>query len=773
MAQMQFTIDNFNQSSSWVGYQEDRGTYYSTPTTATANKTFSLPGLPANAILDAATLYSSLGKPYTGAAIRKIDGVTYSSETQKDVLAKLQALNGNYANGVSFEYRFKANGGQGTTSISGIPHSSSLAWRNNTLTVTYHLPASTFTTSPSTSVNVDTNVTVTITPADAGYSHKVIRSIGSNSATTTLAAGTNSTTIQFPASWIPNATSATGTIKVETYSGSTKMGEASETMTVEVPNTAPYLPTITLPNPEHIRDYASGASLPSDWPFTKGKSKAKLNGTCAPGNGSTIKSVVVSNGASGNAVLDGGAYTFTTGFLSPSGTYPVNVTYRMTVTDNRNRTAYAEKTITVHDYKPPACSTSSAARCDSEGNLLHNGTYIRVDPFFVVSSADGKNSYQAWAEYRQLPSGSWLGETAITHGTPAIIGGGNVNPSNSYEVRIRLRDELYPGVTEATKYITIGTEQHVATAINDTHVCLFGMALEEHPGFEIGNDQPLWLYGQSIGVPSNPNLLINGDFQVWQRGTSFSGIVYTADRWCGAVGVGVTVTKYNGRLRIQTSSNWGLVGQYIENPQRLSGLTVTLSAKVYSSNNQMRLGIDYTRSGVRTIMREATFVAGTTGIIKTTVTLADGLLDTDLLRFYVGSGSIEVSTADIVLEWCKLEVGSIATPFQTKTYAEELAMCQRYYVPISFNRVRASYYAADVMDFHIPIAGRMRLGNPSIIGTPEVYTMANASQNGFTFTTEGSSVVGIVRIRGTKTSHGMTDGYLQLSSAAFDAEIYP
>ena len=497
MAQMQFTIDNFNQSSSWVGYyQDDGGSYYSTPTTATTNKTFSLPGLPANAILDAATLYSSLGKPYTGAAIRKIDGVTYSSETQKDVLAKLQALNGNYANGVSFEYRFKANGGQGTQSISGIQHSSTLAWRNNTLTITYHLPASTFTTSPSTSVNVDTNVTVTITPADAGYSHKVIRSIGSNSATTTLAAGTNSTTIQFPASWIPNATSATGTIKVETYSGSTKMGEASKTMTVEVPNTAPYLPTITLPNPEHIRDYASGASLPSDWPFTKGKSKAKLNGTCAPGNGSTIKSVVVSNGASGNAVLDGGAYTFTTGFLSPSGTYPVNVTYRMTVTDNRNRTAYAEKTITVHDYKPPACSTSSAARCDSEGNLLHNGTYIRVDPFFVVSSADGKNSYQAWAEYRQLPSGSWLGETAITHGTPAIIGGGNVNPSNSYEVRIRLRDELYPGVTEATKYITIGTEKHVATAINDTHVCLFGMALEEHPGFEIGNDQPLWLYGQ-------------------------------------------------------------------------------------------------------------------------------------------------------------------------------------------------------------------------------------------------------------------------------------
>ena len=33
---------------------------------------------------------------------------------------------------------------------------------------------------------------------------------------------------------------------------------------------------------------------------------------------------------------------------------------------------------------------------------------------------------------------------------------------------------------------------------------------------------------------SNPNLLINGDFQVWQKGESFNAAGYTADRWRNA-----------------------------------------------------------------------------------------------------------------------------------------------------------------------------------------------------------------------------------------------
>ena len=39
---------------------------------------------------------------------------------------------------------------------------------------------------------------------------------------------------------------------------------------------------------------------------------------------------------------------------------------------------------------------------------------------------------------------------------------------------------------------------------------------------------------------------------------------------------------------------------------------------------------------------------------------------------------LSVSNNDVV-NWVKLEVGSVATPFIPRLYAEELALCQRYY----------------------------------------------------------------------------------------------
>ena len=41
------------------------------------------------------------------------------------------------------------------------------------------------------------------------------------------------------------------------------------------------------------------------------------------------------------------------------------------------------------------------------------------------------------------------------------------------------------------------------------------------------------------------NKVINGDFGIWQRGTSFSSIngIYTADRWIGATNKTVTISQ--------------------------------------------------------------------------------------------------------------------------------------------------------------------------------------------------------------------------------------
>lgn len=161
---------------------------------------------------------------------------------------------------------------------------------------------------------------------------------------------------------------------------------------------------------------------------------------------------------------------------------------------------------------------------------------------------------------------------------------------------------------------------------------------------------------------SNPNLLINGDFQVWQRGESFdntmiksSYVVYTADRWW---------TYYEGNsFTVRKGANGGLViskGQSIFQTLETKlevGETYTLSAKV---NDEI---LTYT------------FVGGEYNDWNVT---PNGLQ----YRTWGEYDCIHVLgdvSSERTIYWVKLEKGSLATPFVPRLYAEELAMCERYY----------------------------------------------------------------------------------------------
>jgi hypothetical protein len=195
------------------------------------------------------------------------------------------------------------------------------------------------------------------------------------------------------------------------------------------------------------------------------------------------------------------------------------------------------------------------------------------------------------------------------------------------------------------------------------------------------------------------NLIINGAMQVAQRGTSQSSIGYgSLDRWYLNAVNGVTVTQtattaqesallggmeYYARLvGTNTDSNrqWF---QKIEGLKQFANQTITVSffAKASASTT---VGIQYGLLGAG----NDTYQVFDTKEISTswakyssTVTLPSmtsgfTFASGDNLRITL---NLQESSYTLDITGFQLEFGSVATPFEHRSYGEELALCQRYF----------------------------------------------------------------------------------------------
>jgi len=205
------------------------------------------------------------------------------------------------------------------------------------------------------------------------------------------------------------------------------------------------------------------------------------------------------------------------------------------------------------------------------------------------------------------------------------------------------------------------------------------------------------------------NTLINGNFDIWQRGTSFTNNAYSADRWYTNAGEAQTVTRqtsgapngsqYYWRSTATQSACFFVPTQLIETSQaaNLWGKTVTFSVLLRRNatmNSDVSIGISKSStvdasvaaswtSISTTTVSNATIPTGTTSAdwYKASVTVAipnDGTANTLWARIVSGSSAngsvLEISQAQI-------ELGSVATAFTRAggTLQGELAACQRYY----------------------------------------------------------------------------------------------
>ena len=205
------------------------------------------------------------------------------------------------------------------------------------------------------------------------------------------------------------------------------------------------------------------------------------------------------------------------------------------------------------------------------------------------------------------------------------------------------------------------------------------------------------------------NKIINGDFGIWQRGTSFASGTssqYLADRFYYERSTGTysasrqtftpgtaPVAGYEGQYFLRVSPTVAgdmRIAQYVENVQTFAGQTVTFSFWAKAS----------TATTIQYVLYSQNFGSGGSGTANNT-TGASQAITTSWARYSftvtmdsiagktIGTSSYvrfaidlaETFTGDFDTWGWQLEAGSVATAFQTATgtVQGELAACQRYY----------------------------------------------------------------------------------------------
>ncbi|CAB4149329.1 hypothetical protein UFOVP529_107 [uncultured Caudovirales phage] len=217
---------------------------------------------------------------------------------------------------------------------------------------------------------------------------------------------------------------------------------------------------------------------------------------------------------------------------------------------------------------------------------------------------------------------------------------------------------------------------------------------------------------------STRNILINGAFDVWQRGTSITVGNFTADRWLQSWSAGQStvasrqsfalgsapVSGYEGQFFHRCSWSGTASGVYslsnrIEDVRTFAGQAVTLSfwAKASSATSVMSMAIGQIFGSGGSPSSEVYTVGSAIGLTTSwqrfsqtfNVPSISGKTIGTNLNSYISVApfysNATVTGIDFDIWGVQLESGSVATPFAraSRTIEQEVASCYRYYYRIT------------------------------------------------------------------------------------------
>lgn len=282
---------------------------------------------------------------------------------------------------------------------------------HGTITVSASLSLTTIPRSSSVSVSagvIGSSVTININRQSSSFKHTVRYAWAGKS-------GTIASNVDTSASWtipmdfandIPNSATGTGTIFVDTYSGSTKTGTQSTTFTASVPgNIKPTFSGVTLSD----LNGAAQSLIPNGNTFIQVISNIKVSFNGAVGSyGSSITGyraeIVGKNQATSS---NGGSL----GIMNYNGTIKI----RASVSDSRGRWSDTrEISATVLEYFAPALSFS-IARTGSTSSTLTATRNAKIAPLTVSGSQ--KNSMALTFKVARLGTTNFQADTGPATGS--------------------------------------------------------------------------------------------------------------------------------------------------------------------------------------------------------------------------------------------------------------------------------------------------------------------------------------------------------------------
>jgi hypothetical protein len=274
----------------------------------------------------------------------------------------------------------------------------------------------------------------------------------------------------------------------------------------------------------------------------------------------------------------------------------------------------------------------------------------------------------------------------------------------------------------------------------------------------------------ATSVLSFRNKIINGDMNVWQRGTSFSSAGYTADRWYSTTtSTTVASASYPFSKSLQFSgvsmTNAGIY-QRIEsiNCYDLYNKDIVISfyAESTAGSTQLAVALYYANStddfSSVTQVGSTSYVTLTGSWARYQITIPASSMISSIthgLQLLFFRNGTETNTT--LITGIQMEVGTVATTFENRPIGLETSLCQRYFQILTTGAISGYMASTTVAYFSYVYIVPMRttptitnVGNQFLIqtygvnGTPTNMGIVVSGNTTATFSMYGGTVSGNV-----------------------------